>query len=214
MSRERVRVRTFRSWLPLLIAAGAGLVTLADFFLAPAEPIGAVLVDVVTVIVAFGLLLGVLNLAVHHLGRVRQRAANWQYSIALVAAMLGVVILGLWPGSAGPNDEVVRWLFDYVYTPASATVFALLAFYVVTAAYRALRLRRIDSAFLALGALIVLLGGMPAPDAYSIPLRAARDWFLEYPVVAGVRGLALGVAIGVIGASFRVLAGIDRPLAE
>lgn len=203
-----------RIYLPLAVAIVAGLVMLIDFFVAPRAPLGFALVDTVTIVVAFGLVLGLLNLALTHAQRVRQGGAKAVNSGILLLSMVAVVIAGVLPESAGPNDAAVRWLFSYVYTPVSAALFALLAFYVVSAAFRTLRLRGVESGLLTIGALLVLVAAAPVDRAGLGGIEAIHQWFMDYPVIAGMRGIALGIAIGTIGTSFRVLTGLDRHYLE
>ena len=203
-----------RVYLPLAIAIVAGLVVLVDFFVAPGAPIGFALVDTVTIVVAFGLVLGLINLALTHAQRIRQGGVKALNSGVLLVSMTAVVVAGVLPGSAGPNDLTVRWLFNYVYTPVSAALFALLAFYVVSAAFRTLRVRGIESGLLTAGALLVLVASAPVTLPGLSEIAGIQQWFMEYPVVAGMRGVALGIAIGTVGTSFRVLTGLDRHYLE
>jgi len=85
-----------------------------------------------------------------------------------------------------------------------------LAFFIVTAAYRTFRLRNLDAGILLATSLVLLLAQLPLGAPY---LRPLRDWLLSVPVTAAVRGLLLGVALGTMATSLRVLLAIDRPYA-
>ena len=55
----------------------------------------------------------------------------------------------------------LRFLFDGVYNPLSATMFSLLAFFVASASYRAFRARTKEATILLSAAMIILLAEPP-----------------------------------------------------
>src|SRR5579859_1108548 len=91
-----------------------------------------------TTIIVFALLLGFANLLRVHAGRIRTMQAGWPYSVALVVSALTVLVLGFY-GNQTVGDPSVQWVFTNVYQPIGSSLFALLAFFVVSAAFRALR---------------------------------------------------------------------------
>lgn len=198
-----------RRSIPMAIAIAMGALMLVDFFFD--EPhlndLGRFFVESTVIVVAFALLLGLLNVLVVHVGRIISRQEGWYYSIGLLA-MAGVVLVA---GVSGPDSRVVTWIFDYVQFPLQAATFSLLAFFVATAAYRGLRLRSLESVAFVLAAAIVLLGQVPIGRYLSGFIPAAKDWILNVPSTAGMRGIIIGVALGSIATGVRVLMGIDRP---
>ncbi len=200
-------------YLPLALAVSAGAVVLVSFFLKHPllDALGSMLTGWVTLLVAFGLFLGIWNLAGRHAARLRDRDRDWFHSLVILAALCCTLLLGLWPGSAGPNEAAVSWEYRYVYTPLNATVFSLLAFFVASAAYRAFRLRSRESAVLLIVGVLVLLGQVPIGFQIWPELPLIKDWLLEVPAAAGVRGIVLGVALGTVTTGLRVLLGQDRP---
>ena len=46
------------------------------------------------------------------------------------------------------------------------------------------------------------------PDLLLIP--AIQSWIFDYPTAAGSRALMIGIGLGVIGTSFRIILGIER----
>ena len=95
--------------------------------------------------------------------------------------------------------------------PLQATTFSLLAFYVATAAYRGFRLRSLESLAFVAAVVLVLLGQVPIGRYLGDLVPAAKDWILNVPSTAGVRGIIIGVALGTIATGVRVLMGFDRP---
>jgi hypothetical protein len=41
-----------------------------------------------------------------------------------------------------------------------------------------------------------------------------RDWVVNVPVMAGSRGILLGIALGTIVSGLRLLVGVDRPYSD
>lgn len=201
------------SRLPLALAVSAGALVLIAFFVKNPvlDGISSTLTAWVTLLVAFGLFIGVWNLMRRHAIRLRERGRDWPHSLVILAVLSCTLLLGLWPGSEGPNEAAVSWSYRYVYAPLNATVFSLLAFFVASAAYRAFRLRSSESVLLLAVGLVVLLGQVPIGFQLWPDLPWLKDWLLEVPTAAGVRGIVLGVALGTVTAGLRILLGQDRP---
>ena len=201
--------------IPTVIAMACGLIVLLDFFLdVPVlDVVGQTFVDWAVILAAFALIVGVFNLMRVHIQKVRRRGGGWGYSIILLLSMWVVIILGV-IDSAGPQGEWVAWIFEHVQYPLQATIFSMLAFFMVTAAYRAFRIRGWESLFFVAAGVIVLLGAIPLSQFLGSGLSEARDWVMAVPVVAGARGIILGVALATVVTGLRLLLGVDRPYAE
>jgi hypothetical protein len=204
-------MRTVRA-LSVLLAAFCGIVVLLDYFIADPllDAVGHALVTWVTLLAAAAFVLGILNLARVHGSRVAQARPGWQYSLALLGALLVTLLLGLGPGSGGANDPALSWVFAYVYQPLNAAIFSLLAFYIASAAYRALRLRTWEGGGLLVAGVIVLLGQIPLGAQAWDALPQARTWLLSVVGTAGLRGIIIAASLGAIMTGLRVILGLDR----
>ena len=196
----------------LVLAYVAGLITIAGFFTrGPLADLQGTLAQWVAVLVGFALLVGLANLIKVHVGRALSRQEGWPYSLIVVASTLTVLGLGLVGGS--PGTETVAWVFRWIYQPLGAAVFSLLAFFITTAFFRVLRLGGREAIVMLIVALVVVVG--QAPFAAAVPVLVdIEDWIQAYPALAGIRAILLGVSLGVIGVSMRVLLGLDRPYME
>jgi len=58
------------------------------------------------------------------------------------------------------------------------------------------------------------LGQVPVGAVLWDQLPIIKDWVLDVPALAGMRGILLGVGLGTAATGMRVLLGIDRPYAE
>ncbi|MBF6614218.1 MAG: hypothetical protein IVW55_13920 [Chloroflexi bacterium] len=201
-------------FLNLILAYVVGIISLIGFFTRGAfATLGGTLAQWVSVLVGFALLVGLANLVKVHVGRIFKREEGWLYSIVLVGSALTVLALGLIGG--GPGTPSVAWAFKWIYQPLGAAVFSLLAFFLTTALFRTPRMRSREAIVLLIVAVIVVLGQAPFTSIPPLDVAAAvKDWILDYPALAGIRAIILGVAFGAIGISIRVLLGFDRPYLE
>ncbi len=195
----------------IALAIASGLLALIDYYVADplVDALGAGLMEGVIILAAFGLLVGVANLLSFHARRAATRGPERPYSAILVAGLLVTLVVGLgWPGSV-----TQQWIFRYVYYPLQATLGALLAFFIVSAAYRAFRIRSVEAAILLASSLVALVVQLPFVGTVAPALGQVREWLMSVPVTAGVRGILLGIALGTIATSLRVLLAVDYPYA-
>ncbi|MGQ9501951.1 MAG: hypothetical protein ACUVSF_11600 [Anaerolineae bacterium] len=196
------------------VAMGVGLLVLASYFIVDVHLDDAAnrLIYIASIVAAFTLFLGLANLVRFHLDRIRTRRSERPYSFILLVALAATMTLGFIGG--GPNSWWMQHLFDNVLFPLQAALYSLLAFFIVTATYRAFRIRNIESALFVIFAIVVLLGQTPAGALVWEELPAIKDWIFDVPVLAGTRGILLGVALGTLATGIRVLLGVDRPYVD
>ncbi|MDP6853099.1 MAG: hypothetical protein QGF36_04520 [Candidatus Marinimicrobia bacterium] len=175
------------------------------------------------------------------------------------------MVLGAKPWGAHMQTEgsLFSWMFFNIFNPLSASMFALLAFFVASASYRAFRIRNFEATLLLVAGIILMLGRVPIgelipwwmvailivfgigaltapwfkdkrllvafilggillfvgigvsmgwneapPSALLIPV--IQDWIFDYPTTAGSRALMIGIALGIVATSFRIIIGIER----
>ncbi len=202
-----------RQILPVGLAIGVGLLVLLHFLVKNSflDTVTAHLISWAAIVAAFAVLLGLFNVASVHIRRVLRHEGNgWSSAVILVSAVL-VFIVALPSGGA---SQASGWVLRYLYQPLEASFLALLVFFIAAAAYRALRARTGESLLLVVAALVVLIGSVPASNLISPALAGLKEWVLNVPAVAGVRGILIGVALGVLATGVRLLSGIDRPYSE
>jgi hypothetical protein len=191
-----------------------GLLVLSDFFITASsvDALGLYLVRTASVVAAFAVVLGMLNVITVHLNKVLSRDNNRVYSMVLLGAMFFILGVGFLTG--GPASAQILELFETVLFPLEATLFSLLAFFVVTAAYRAFRVKSFETGLFVTFGILVLLGQVPVGAMLWDQLPVIKDWVLDVPALAGARGILLGVALGAAATGLRVLLGIDRPYVD
>ena len=156
----------------------------------------------------FALVLATMTLIQTHTARIRRRTEHWQYSLVVFAGLIIMVLIGI---PYGPQNSIFEWLYNNVQLPMDATMFSLLAFFIASAAYRAFRARTFEASLLLITALIVMMGNVPVGDLLSNDTASkAREWILDNPNLSARRGIILGVSLGVISQSIRIILGIER----
>jgi len=148
-----------------------------------------------------------------HGERVGRRRKGWFYSVVLLLAMIVAWIPPILSAGIPGQHAVERAIFDYVISPVGAALAALVVFTLALAALRMLRMRRSAGAvFFLLIVVVVLLGSTPLMGLEW--LADVRDWIVNVPGMAGMRGLLLGVALGTVITALRVFVLSDRPHSE
>jgi hypothetical protein len=212
-----VRRHRLLDLLSTVIVMSMGLVTLIGLLSkqgsAPSE-LTAFTLQLVTVVAAIAILIGLLNLIAVHLGRFVRSEHGWPYSlITLIAALIvGVVRIldraEVWSGDLEGEQISVR-VFEAVQVSLESALAAMLLFFLVYAAYRLMRRQvTIWNFVFSLTVVIVLLGSISFKDIEVF--NDTRDWLERVPANAGTRGILIGVGLGTVVAGIRVLVGQDR----
>jgi len=195
----------------------------AFFFNEQATPIGQVtneLLDWLIIIGGFTLLLGVVSITRVNWTKVRRRERDWPYKLITLISIFAMAIPSVfsesWSSLFGRADgSIYDWLFIKLQMPMMATMFATLAFYIASAAYRAFRARTAESTLLLVTACLIMLWRVPMGEAFlnlfpgNIP-----EWLNTYIMnganLAVQRGIIIGAALGAASMSLRIILGIER----
>ncbi|MDI9528385.1 MAG: hypothetical protein QM233_00475 [Candidatus Cloacimonadota bacterium] len=156
----------------------------------------------------FGMLLGVISLCMMHTSKIRRKAPKWQYSFFFFAGFIITALAGFIGGTQ--KGGLYMWLFENMQMPMSATMFALLAFYMASAAYKAFRARSAEATVLLVAAIVVMLAQVPLGVKISKYLPDISQWILDVPNLASKRGILLGVGLGSVATTLKILLGIER----
>lgn len=123
-----------------------------------------------------------------------------------------------WSGDYAATGSPFWWGYEYLFKPLTATMFALLAFYIASAAFRAFRAKNVEAALLLGTAFIILLGRTYAgvwltqwlPESSPFRIENMSVFIGQVFNTAGMRAIMIGIALGVVSTSLKVLLGIDR----
>jgi len=243
--------------VPLLIAAITGFVLIVAYFIPLTENWGEKAMIWFDILAAVAFVLGGGNLLKMNLRKVSDRKPGWGFAAITIVAFLATLYVGLgkvgvhpdadfpthgWSGDYVQEGSAFWWMYSYTIYPLTSTMFAMLAFFVASAAFRAFRAKNLEAVLLLGTAFIVLLGRTyagifltgwlpyseslpPEPEQWE-PIWHAMTWWqqLLYGLrldrlteiimnvfnLVGSRAIAIGVALGVVSTSLKVLLGVDR----
>jgi len=204
---------------PLLVTALIGFFMILSFFV-PHQAVSVpadFLQGCAVIVVAFGYVLGGANVLRVNFDGIYKRQEGWPYKIVLVAALLAMVIIGAVEGKGFQGDGTrFTWMYNRLYSPMAATMFALLSFFIASAAFRAFRIRTFEAGLLAAAALIVMIGRVPIGDwmtgwlPASVRLSHIQEWIMDNPQNSAKRAILIGAALGVMATGLRVILGLER----
>jgi len=177
--------------------------------------------DVLRIITAFSLVLGLGSILQHHFNKIQHKIANWQYSWITVITILVTGIIGLFggidpahpgilPTHIGSFSFHMQTLYMNMIVPLGATMFSMLAFFMASAAYRAFRARSFAATLLLAAAFVLMLGAVPLGRMIFHPLPSFAEWILAVPNTAAKRGINFGIQLGILATSLKILLGIER----
>jgi hypothetical protein len=218
-----------RTTVPLIIAFVSGLIMVLAFFINPEQKIfGDISQELLiwsSIIGGFSFLLGAVSITRVNWKSVTTRRAGWGYNMVTIVGVFLMAIPALWPASWLPASmaplvgrnagSIYDWFFVYLATPMSQTMFAILAFYIATAAYRAFRARSSQATLLLITASIVMLWRVPMGEALLRVIYDGLPEIINTYIMAGInmsvqRGIIIGAALGAATFSLRILLGIER----
>jgi len=227
-----------RRTVPLAITFIVGVVLIVSKFI-PHKPFGSlgeefsIYFDIIAV---FAFILGGGNLMRLHGDKIYRQKPGWGFSVVCIAGFLFTLVVGLlklgvvdgktvmgfpgdWKGDVTAEATWFYAIYEYSFKPLAATMFALLAFYVASASYRAFRAKNFEATVLLLAAFVILLGRtfigkwvsfwVPIDQpGYDIP--ALAEWIMDFPNRAGQRAIMIGIALGIVSTSLKLILGIER----
>ena len=181
--------------IPILIVAVIGSLTLFGWFVD--EPnIKSFVDDDATqwddILASFAIFLGGFNLLKMQLQKVFRKQSGWQYSLFAIDGFILAIIAGFfykgnpdvaWGIHVTAKGTLFKWIFTYMFAPMQATMFALLAFFVASASYRAFRIRNFEATLLLVAGIIIMLGRVPLGSFIS-------SWFILYLLIL-IGGIAV-----------------------
>jgi len=178
----------------------------------PVQLFGTQLVQWASVVGYFAILVGTIDIVIFHLKPLRSKeSGQWQYSaVLLIITAIGLVTgsLGVLSG-AGINYQPFAWLYNAIYVPSNATVYAILVFYIASASYRAFRIKNAQAAFLVLVGFIIMFADIGLGYVIWPGFVPLGNWINTYPVAAAFRPIIIGSGLGVIITGLRALLGRD-----
>lgn len=209
-----------------------------SFWLSDAQSVVASLSNVIS---GFLIGLGIYSLMRIHLRRLLKRQTDWFFSLSLIGSMLLMAAFGyadyfdrqgtraadLANGVGwGPVQYGKDFLFDGLLQQMDAAMFSLVAFYILSAAYRAFRARSTEATILLLTALLVMLSLLGAvvlqwdttvtnlapgnPVVENFKLSEISQWIRNNMQTPAIRGIDFGVGVGLLAMGLRIWLSLEK----
>lgn len=123
-------------------------------------------------------------------------------------------------GHARVPNPFQNWMYKYLLQNLAATMFALLSFYIASAAFRAFRAKSFEATALLIAGIIVMLGNVTVGEYISHTMRDLHltildfstwtNWILNGPNTAAQRAIVFGLFLGQVALALRIIFGIER----
>lgn len=206
------------------------------FWLSDANPIVG---NFANILASFIIGLGIFSLVRVHLRRISRGTRDWPFSVLLLFAMVLMIVFGYWDWAmkkANP-DVATNWtwvqtttdlMFDGLFQVMESAMFSIIAFFILSAAYRAFRIRSIEATILLAAALIMMLslmGGLVhAWDGFvsnmsgwqtdsflnNFKLTDSSNWIKSTLQTPAIRAIDFGVGIGALAMGLRLWLSLER----
>jgi hypothetical protein len=197
--------------IPMLLITVIGIVMIVSFFFAfdVLTTLSDVIMEWVTIIAGFALLLGAANMVIlnsKHVAKITEK--KWVYSLATLIVFGITLYVGLIPPLN--NNEAFQWIYTNLQAPIAATTYSMLLFFMAWAGFRAMRSRNLEAAVFLVAAFIIVMLNAPMWTAILPFFGDIGNWILKVPGNAGWRALYIGISIGVVALALRVFAWFER----
>ncbi len=212
-----------KKYIPLTIVFIFGIVTLASYYV-PHKTSERYLETIniwQNIVSAFALFLGAISLFYAHYRKIQRKVDGWGYSLFVYIGFLVIMIAAIVSnGKISEEGKVtyLGWTFTNIYNPLSATMFSVLAFFIISTAYRSFRIKNFPAFLLFIAGLILMLGNTPIGEIIwdklfgwtNTTIAQIKDWVMQVPATAGKRGIMIGIAIGAAVTALKIIFGIER----
>ncbi len=174
--------------------------------------------NVINVLAAFTLGLGVFSLVRIHSSKIVKLREGWPNSVVLLVSIVVMAVAGL----RFEETRFFRSLFRDVLNSFDAAMFATLAFFIISAAYRAFRVKSAEATLLMGAALVVMLGQIPIGQylTHWIPEKGSfasllrldniSNWLLLTVNAPATRAIGFGLGIGGLAIALRLWLSLER----
>jgi hypothetical protein len=196
---------------PLFIAFVMGVVFIFQYYI-PHPYSEGMLTEIsewLRIITGFAIILGIASLSHLHYKKIQRKEPGWGYSFVVYLSMIITVVVGLWAGGKEEGSGL-GWIYNYTLVPLQGTMFSILAFFVASAAYRAFRAKTKEATVLLIAGTIVMFGRVPLGEYLVSNIGGLAEWILNVPNTAARRAILIGISLGVIATSLKIIFGIER----
>lgn len=200
---------------------------------------------IATIVTSFLLGLGVFSILRIHVGRLVKQQKDWAFSLVLLLSMFLMCGVGYWEWVSSTfvlkgtdfNDRanwqaanyIKFFMFDGLLQKMDGAMFSIIAFYIMSAAYRAFRIRSVEATILLAAALIMMLNLLALTDLASTQIvgllggpDAKGTFWQNFHIseiagfvrnafqVPSIRAIDFGIGIGALAMGLRLWLSLDK----
>lgn len=197
-----------RTEITLTIGSIAIAVMLLSYFvnIPVLDFISKILPEWSVIIASFALGVGAISTFVQNTDKIINKPAERPYSLILIISLVFMFIVANVKGF----EPIYEWTVNNVYQALTGTVSSLLAFFILTAAIRALRGRNLNASAMLVSTVLVVLGNTPLMAGVWSGFETIKSWIMQVMNTASQRGIMISAAVGVLVMGFRVLIWLER----
>lgn len=171
------------------------------------------------VVFVFVLIFGSFNVLYTHVLKVVNMKPGFGYSIVLVVAAIVTCVSGfVGEFKTGPGT-VFGFAYNQVLVPLQGTMFALLGFFVASAAFRAFRARSVAAGLLLGSAIIIMFFNTTLGESIWQGIGLAdfesatnvKGWIMNTFNTPMRGAIVIGTGIGTVAAALKIIFGFEKP---
>lgn len=174
------------------------------------------------IISCFTLFMGLGSLFYLHGRRAVTKNENRINSWGFFVGFFAIIVFGILNDmNVKACDTFFSIFFSGIYVSMAAAMFSLVAFYIVSASYRAFRIRNAETSLLFFSTAIIMLALIPLGTYITdfIPqtgffsflrLENMGYWILTSPNMAIQRAIAFGIGVGAMATSLRIWLSLEK----
>jgi len=199
-----------RREIPIAICFLAGISFILEYFI-PHQRVLSIFETIrqwAIIVIAFAYVLGLSNIVRVNFHVIQKQGRDWLYKMVLLLCLFFMIVVGVLGGIE--EGTIFGWVYYNAQYPLQATMFALLAFFIASAAFRAFRIRTFQASLLAITAILVMIGRVPVGESLWRGFPDFIEWIMNVPQLAGKRAIMIGAALGAISTALKVLTGLER----
>jgi len=162
------------------------------------------LINTMPIISATAVWVGFYTLLRRQAVRASRRVRGWYYGLMMGIMSLVVVVLGF---TVGTNHDAFTFLTNSFVIPGDATIYALLVFFLTSAAARTFKVRDIESSLLMIAAFVMFMYQAPLTEYYLPFFSQPGLWLQNNLAMAATRVFGFSAALGGIVLAIRLVLG-------
>ena len=169
------------------------------------------IIEYAIILAQFVIGLGVIKLLqgqVNHI--IKRKEEQWYYSVWLIGLFVVFTVAGLIPPTQ--TNQLYLFMFKNLSQPINSALYCTLAFWMLSASYRAFRVRSLEASLLLVSSILVIFSNTPLIVNTFPIFSSIKSWLFKIPNTAGFRAIMIGSAIASVVLGIRILTGSEKGL--